>query len=43
MINSCGGVTHVGPPPTGGAVEVEYIVDQVAVKGRGLGDPILGY
>ena len=31
---------HVGPPPIGGAMEVQCHVDQVAVKGRVPGSPL---
>ena len=33
---------HVGPPPAGGAVEVQGSVDRVAVQAGGLGGPIPG-
>ena len=32
----------MGIPPTGGAIEVLYDVDRMAVKGRGRGDPAIG-
>ena len=35
--------THMGPPPTGVAIDVQCYVDWVAVKGRGLGNPIPGH
>ena len=33
---------HVGPPSTGGAIEVWCYVDHAAVKGREYGSPMLG-
>ena len=36
------GRPHVGPPPTGGAIEVRGYVDRVVVKGRGLSGQIPG-
>ena len=31
---------QMGPPPTGGAIEIQCYMAHVAVKGRGLGGPI---